>query len=85
MRESNFLTIHAGGSNNKWINTEMPKTIVIASTEDRMIDPNWDNNQGPTPKSRTNPKKTALTNISGNQALRSEEEGIIVLLTVKTR
>jgi hypothetical protein len=50
-----------------------------------MADPMWEKNHGPAPKSNTKPKKTPISIKSGNQALLSEEEGIIVLLMVKTR
>ncbi len=63
----------------------MLKTMMIESIADKMIYSNRENNQGPAPNSKTIPIINAMTNRSGSQALRSEEDGIIVLLTVKTR
>ncbi len=84
-REITFRKDHMGGSKIRWINTVVPKIIVIALMALMNADPNLVNNQGPTPMIKTKISKPVITKINGNQARLSEVEGIIVLLTAKTR
>ena len=85
MREIVFLIAHAGGSKIRWIKTVVAKISVTASRADFISIPSLDSNQGPTPKRMTRADTNAITNRSGSQALRSDDDGIMVLLTVNVR
>ena len=50
-----------------------------------MINSNLENNHGPAPISSKNPDMNKIMIINGSQARLSDEDGIIVLLTVNTR
>ena len=63
----------------------MPKSILIALIAAKSAVPNFANNNEPKPISRITPIAPRVIKINGNQALRSDADGIIVLLTVKIR
>jgi hypothetical protein len=85
MREIILRISQAGGRKIRWSITVIPKTRVTAFIAVRNALPKLEINHGPIPRMRIIASKPRITNITGIQARRSDSDGIIVLLTVKTR
>ena len=85
MREITFRIIQAGKSNVKWMRSVVANTTVSASKADLRNTPNFDNIHGPAPRNRTKVVINAIMMRRGIHALRSDDDGIIVLLTVNVR
>lgn len=68
-----------------WIKTVIPNTRVTAFIAVKNTIPKLVSSQGPIPISSMMINSPMMIMISGVQARRSDAEGIMVLLTVKTR
>ncbi len=85
MREMIFLIPHEGMSNMIWMITVVLKTIIRTFMPEVNVEAKRVYNHGPAPSRIIIPKRIINTNMRGNHALRSEEEGIMVLLMVNIK